>query len=587
MPIRRTLFIAFLGVSLISAILLAAMAFVKARAALREEIERNASTQAEAVSAQIDKMIFERVQNAAVWSHLDVMQDLQIRDVDKRVSHFLSDVHDGYRDIYLSLSCVAADQTIVASSDASLIGLRDVTQAPVSENRVPLSATDVALDFQKGATSPDVYLRVPIRSSFADETLGELRLRLDWSTIYDVLDQRSGGQQILAVVDKDGKLVAGSATMRERGLLLSNVLADWRKGGGVSERDGAPVSDSPVIVSAARSKGYAQIGSFGWTTLVMQPEDAAMAPVHRMAVIFALLVLLMIPVALIVATWVSRSIARPIVALTRFTRRYARDKIATAPPTAGSGEVRELADAFVQLIRDIDVSQQNLIRASKLAVVGEMSAIIAHEVRTPLGILRSSAQMLSREPTISADGRELIGFIESETDRLNRLVSAMLDVVRPRASVYAIADMHELIRNSTAMLTAQAQTRGVTLHLQLGARDASVECDVEQITQVLLNLLLNALQILRDGGRIDITTFDDDQYLVVEIADDGPGIDELERSRVFEAFFFKREGGIGLGLAIVQGIINSHHGQIEAAESRYGGALFRFRLPRRRDEHER
>ncbi len=563
------------------------MAFVKARTALREEIERSATTQAEGVAAEIDKMIFERVQNALVWSRLDVMQDLQIRDVDKRLSHFLADLHVGYRGVYLSLSCVASDQSVISSSDVALIGTRDERSRLVSERSLQLAGTDITLDVQNGGSVPDVYVRVPIRSSFADTSLGELRLRLDWSTIYDVLDQGSGSTKLLAVIDSDGKLVAGSAALRERGFLLSNVLAGWKDlAGSVSERAGQSVSDSPVIVSAARSRGYAQLAGLGWTTLVMQPVDEALAPVHRMAWIFAILVFLMIPVALVVAVLVSRNIARPIVALTNFTRGYVRDKIQATPPTTGFGEVRELSDAFVQLIKDIDESQRNLIRASKLAVVGEMSAIIAHEVRTPLGILRSSAQMLSREPTISDDGRELIGFIESETSRLNNLVSAMLDIARPRASVYAPVDLHEMIRKCVSMLTAQANKRSATMVVRLDASDAMVECDEEQITQVLLNLLMNALQIVSDGGKVEVATRDNGEYLVVDIADDGPGIEEAERARVFEAFFFKREGGIGLGLAVVQGIINAHHGQIEATESYLGGALFQFRLPRRHAQHE-
>ena len=109
-----------------------------------------------------------------------------------------------------------------------------------------------------------------------------------------------------------------------------------------------------------------------------------------------------------------------IVALTAFAREYVRTRVLHAPASGGVGEVGQLSSAFVRMVRDIDLSQKKLIRASKLAVVGEMSSVIAHEVRTPLGIMRSSAQVLGREPGISAEGRELAGFIESETERLNR-----------------------------------------------------------------------------------------------------------------------------------------------------------------------
>lgn len=118
----------------------------------------------------------------------------------------------------------------------------------------------------------------------------------------------------------------------------------------------------------------------------------------------------------------------------------------------------------------------------------------------------------------------------------------------------------------------------------LAATDPMAECDEEQMTQVLLNLLMNGLQILQAGGRMEIATRDAGSALIIEIADDGPGIAPEERARIFEAFFFKREGGVGLGLAIVQQIIVAHRGEIEATEGRLGGALFRIRLPRRQTE---
>ena len=583
MTIRKTLLVAFLSVGLLPAILLASLAFVKARAAVQAEIERNLATQASGVAADIDKMMFERLQNAATWSHLDIMQDMQVHDVDKRLSHFLADLHTGYKDVYLDLSCVDPSGRVVSSSDVARIG-RQAQRQP-DWLSVSLSGADVELESPRRSEDGALVMRVPVASAFAAGTLGQLQLKLDWTEIYDVLDQATGGSgRMLAVLDRDGRVIAASRSLRARGLLFGQALADWRKGGAdpvVSVRPGAPVVDSDVIVGTARSRGYANFAGFGWTTLVFQPVDQALAPVHHMALIFLGLLGLIMVLTFSMASWVSREIARPITALTGFARGYMRSKVLQAPPVARGGEVGELTGAFVQMVRDIDQSQQNLVRASKLAVVGEMSSVIAHEVRTPLGILRSSAQMLQRESGISEEGRELVGFIESETERLNRLVSAMLDTARPRAPSYGAVDMHDLIGRSVAMLGGQAEKKRVDVTASLWAAQPVIECDAEQITQVLLNLLMNGLQILDHGGHIEIATHDDAHTLYIEIADDGPGIDPAERTRVFEAFFFKREGGIGLGLAIVQQIVNSHGGEIEAAESRLGGALFRIRLPRK------
>lgn len=566
-----------MGVGVVSASSMAGLAFVRARQAVQAEIERSLDVQARAVSAEIDKMMFERLQNAVTWSQLDIMQDLQVGDVDKRLSRFLADLQAGYGDVYLSLSAIDLAGRVISSSDAALVGSQVGVPAPSFV--AGTSAAPVALELGKGR---EVGMSTPLRASFREGQLGRLRLQLDWARIDDVLDQAAGNAgRLVAVLDADNRMVAASAELRQRGFSMGKALTGWRPPASNSvSRRGDLLGASDVIVFASASKGYASFPGFGWTTLVIQPVDQAFAPIHRMAMIFLALLAAILLLTAVTAVWVSRNIAAPIIGLTLFARGYVRRKALGAPPRVGAGEVGELTEAFVSMVRDIAQSQQNLVRASKLAVVGEMSAVIAHEVRTPLGILRSSAQVLRREPNISEQGRELVGFIESETERLNRLVSAMLDSARPRAASYESVDAHALIHRSVAMLAGQAAANGVVVTERAEATQAVVECDVEQFTQVLLNILMNGLQILRHGGRIEISTRDVGECLGIEIADDGPGIDPAERDKVFEAFFFQREGGIGLGLAIVQQIVVAHGGEIEAGESRLGGALFRILLPR-------
>ena len=340
-----------------------------------------------------------------------------------------------------------------------------------------------------------------------------------------------------------------------------------------------------MIAGVGQARVFGGFAGLGWRVMVLVPRNQALAPVQSMALIFAAILGGIALLTVIAAGWVSQAIARPITALTDFTRRYdvqrrVSDQPSVPPPLAQAGEVGELRDAFVQMVGDIAQSQQKLARASALAAVGEMSAAIAHEVRTPLGILRSSAQILRRESGLSDEGRELIGFIESETQRLNGLVSSMLDSARSRPPSFAVCDLHELIRHAVALLAAQAAEKGVRFDLQLDAPEARLELDAEQMTQVLLNLILNGLQILRQGGQMAIATRQEAEQLVIDVADDGPGIAPEARARIFEAFFFQREGGLGLGLAVVQRIVAAHGGDIEARESAMGGALFRIRLPR-------
>jgi signal transduction histidine kinase len=232
------------------------------------------------------------------------------------------------------------------------------------------------------------------------------------------------------------------------------------------------------------------------------------------------------------------------------------------------------------MVDELQRSQATLIQASKLAALGEVTALMAHEVRTPLGILRSSAQMLRTEPQLSAEGGELVRIIESETERLNRLVSSMLDSARTRAPRRQRDDLHSIIRHALSLLAAQIRDHAISVDLALKARDAFAECDSEQITQLILNLVMNALQVLPRHGHIQIITRDGLGRIVVEVADDGPGIPVEERTRIFEPFVFKREGGVGLGLAVVKQIVRQHGGDIVADASPLGGALLRFWLPR-------
>jgi len=525
-------------------------------------------------------MLFERLQNAAIWSRLDIMQDLQVRDVDKRLSRFLADLHEGYRNVYVNLSCRDLQDRVVSSSDAAAIGTTVNPQSPWLTTTLSGSRLNLRLDGSRSRT--DVAIDVDIPSAFGNGPLGTLSLNLDWSEFDGVLDQASReGGRMLVILDRGGRVIAGSKAIRDRGLVLSDVLSGWRSfPAAVATHEDTPLSRSPVVVATAAAPGYAPFGGFGWTTFVVQPLTSAFEPIRRMAIIFVALLGGIVAFTLLIALWISHTLARPIVALTRVARVYMQDKVLQAPASSGSGEIGELTEAFVRMVRDIDSSQQKLVRASKLAAVGEMSSIIAHEVRTPLGILRSSAQMLHREPGISEESRELVAFIESETERLNRLVSVMLDTARPRAPAYGRTDLHVLIPRTVAMLGAQAVAKRIDVGVALGAADPCVDCDEEQITQVVLNILMNGLQILHLGGRMQVATHDDDAGVTIEVADDGPGIDPAERTRIFEAFFFRREGGIGLGLAVVQQIVLSHGGDIEASDSPLGGALFRVRLPR-------
>jgi signal transduction histidine kinase len=207
-----------------------------------------------------------------------------------------------------------------------------------------------------------------------------------------------------------------------------------------------------------------------------------------------------------------------------------------------------------------------------------MAAAMSHEVRTPLGILRSSADLLLREPTLSRDGKEVLGFIIAETERLNRLVSTLIDSARPRLPQFIAVDLAGLITKITGMLRGQAEPKNIELILEL-SESVIAEIDHDLFTQVIMNLVLNAIQILPVGGQIVIRLYQHQDAAIIEVADNGLGISDANQAHIFEPFFTQRSGGVGLGLAVVRQIVQAHDGDIRYSSSKFGGAQFTITLP--------
>lgn len=581
MSIRKTLMIGFLLVSLLPAALLAMLAFRFASDSLRSEIERSLQVEAATVSQDIDKALFERLQNAKTWSQLEVMQDIQVGDVDKQLSKFLGDTHAGYRGVYSELLCVDDEGMIVASSDSASIGALLSRAQPDL-----LFATDdgsirvEALRTERGR-GPVLPIDADVPSRFKPGTVGRLRLLFDWSQVDRILDQAAQGGRLLMLVDRAGRIIATSSALRRRHYLSRTIPQDWLDTGpnGVASRDGAFLREPRLTFGFNRSRWSGSTSPEPWTTVVIQPTEQALAPVRRMATYFGILLVLASSLAIAFSLWIASRIASPIAQLTRLTREFARTGNLGDAPANSPGEVGELIEAFVQTIRELERSRNDLVRASKLAALGEMSAVMAHEIRTPIGILRSSAQMLSREAGLGDDARELTRYIDSETKRLNDLVSTLLDSTRLRPPVIRAVDLHELIDFCAGAFAGVARDKGIRVETFVQLQDPVVQCDPDQLKQVVLNLLQNALQLVPPHGRVSIRCRRSGKAVLVEVADDGPGIPDEVLPRLFEPFFTRREGGIGLGLFAVQHIVKAHHGEIEAGTSDLGGASLTFTIP--------
>jgi len=569
------------------------LSFRQARKGLETEIARNLLVEASAVMTQIDWMLFERLENVRTWTQLEVMQEIRIGDLDKRISHLLTDLKSGY-EVYEQLTCTANGR-VVAASDPDLLGQQVLVQPAWLTATLPKGTVWLnPLSFTPSAAHLLIQTAVP--DSFRQgATLGTLSASFDWTEVFRILDQveqeASEGpatQRMALLLDHEGRIIAASSLARQHGLLQSTALASWSAqknqrlaDRGITTIDGRSFGTMEVLTGYAHSRGYRGFSGFGWSTLVLQPTPQAFLPIRHMQFSFVLFLTITCALAVTTSFFIAGALARPIHRLTEFSRRFAHTgaKSVATPPAAGRGEVGELTQAFTQMVHDLERSREELIRAAKLAVVGEMAATMAHEVRTPLGILRSSAQMLEREPQLSPRGHEMVRFVVSETDRLNRLVSTLLESARPKPPAFTHHDVHAIIEHALELLTQRAARRQITLTTEFRASPSTLLCDGEQVMQVILNLVLNALQILPNDGSVVVRTAIETEELIVEVADNGPGIPAEIRPRVFDPFFTTREEGMGLGLTVVQQIIKGHSGTITVRESSQGGASFRCTFP--------
>jgi two-component system, sporulation sensor kinase E len=230
-------------------------------------------------------------------------------------------------------------------------------------------------------------------------------------------------------------------------------------------------------------------------------------------------------------------------------------------------------------VSDIKALTDQLIRADRLAAMGELTAGVAHEVRNPLGVIRASVQLLEDAKGDAERIHEAAEVIKQEIDRLDRVIKALLDFGRPSKPTLVRTDLNEVLEDIILFTNRFAKQSNVTIVEDLDPDLPPVHGDPDQLKQVFLNLVTNAVQAMdKDGGTITIVTRGAGEYVEISVSDTGPGIAPHDLTKVFDPFFTKRAEGTGLGLTIVHRIIDEHEGHIEV-ESSPDGTVFNVTLP--------
>jgi signal transduction histidine kinase len=237
----------------------------------------------------------------------------------------------------------------------------------------------------------------------------------------------------------------------------------------------------------------------------------------------------------------------------------------------------ELAAAYRKLQQTFDQLKQ----ADRLAALGQLSAGIAHEIRNPLGSIKGSVEILEKDIPPDSSKKEFITIIKEETARLNRIVGEFLKFARPPKLSVEPTSVNELIQSTLTLLEQQPLHHRVEIHRQLDAKLPMVSLDPDQIRQVFLNVVINGVQAMPEGGTLSVRSFcDPDQKSVaVEISDTGEGVEEECLDRVFDPFFTTKSQGTGLGLSISYQLVDLHGGRIRMEKNPEKGVTVRIDFP--------
>jgi len=241
---------------------------------------------------------------------------------------------------------------------------------------------------------------------------------------------------------------------------------------------------------------------------------------------------------------------------------------------------RHMAAALQERTETVAALRARLSQSEKLAALGQLAATIAHEVRNPLGVIRSAAQEIGEAlGDVGGEGNQACAFITTEIDRLNGVISSLLAFARPLVVAARPTAVNDLVERAALLAGGDLARKQLRLRRDDATGTPPVLADADLVTQALVDLLVNACDASPPNGEVVLAARRAQNGVEIEVADRGPGVPENLRERIFEPFFTTRSNGTGLGLAVARQIAEAHGGRLRVDPATGGGSCFTLYLP--------
>ena len=285
-------------------------------------------------------------------------------------------------------------------------------------------------------------------------------------------------------------------------------------------------------------------------------------------------------ISFVVSTLIAGSVANKVKHIKNGLKAIQEDLNYQILPRGGEiGEIITAVNDMATALSKRKKLEEQMQKADKMAALGEVAAGVAHEIRNPLTSIRGFIQLIQENTEPHDKNHEYAAIANFEVDRLNKIVEELLYYARPSEPLKIHQDINKMLDSVLTLLHFKFEKQGVAIEKNFLNSLPKIPIDEEQIRQVFINLIINAIQAMEDGGTILITTDTlEDDFVRVHIEDSGHGIEKENIKRLSDPFFTTRENGTGLGLAVVQRIIDMHNGFMDVSVSRFNGAKITLHL---------
>lgn len=242
-------------------------------------------------------------------------------------------------------------------------------------------------------------------------------------------------------------------------------------------------------------------------------------------------------------------------------------------------ELERTSKELANVNRELQDSFEQIKRADRLSAIGELAASLAHEIRNPLASIDGAANLIESPQTSDEMRKGSLAIIHKEIQRLNRLLTNLLDFARPRKPDFHPVEPSRLIDAITNLAGHSAQQKRITFRKDVPPSVPPFECDPEQMKQVILNLAINAVQAMDGPGEVVLAARSSDSSVIISVRDQGVGTGDENLDKLFDPFFTTKEGGTGLGLSVVHQIVTQHGGTVNAERNPDRGMTFSIAIP--------